>query len=91
MPEIPQRREGQRGRIAKSDAHNLHEALLILEESVLRFMSDPDVSFTNHTSEQKKQNVKGQDQGIGVLSDRILRSRLVPDIELPRFHESTRI
>ena len=53
MPEIPQRREGQRGRIAKSDAHNLHEALLILEKSVLRFMSDPDVSFTNNTGEQK--------------------------------------
>ena len=47
MPEIPQRREGKRGRFAKSDAHNLHEALLKLEESVLRFMSDPDVSFTN--------------------------------------------
>ena len=53
LPEIPQRREGQRGRIAKSDAHNLHEALLILEKSVLRFMSDPDVSFTNNTGEQK--------------------------------------
>ena len=53
MPEIPQRREGQRGRIAKADAHNLHEALLILEKSVLRFMSDPDVSFTNNTGEQK--------------------------------------
>ena len=53
MPEIPQRREGKRGRIAKSDAHNLHEALLKLEESVLRFMSDPDVSFTNNTGEQK--------------------------------------
>ena len=35
---------GKRGPIAKSDAHNLHEALLKLEESVLRFMSDPDVS-----------------------------------------------
>ena len=53
MPEIPQRRDGQRGRIAKSDTHNLHEALLILEESVLRFMSDPDVCFTNNTGEQK--------------------------------------
>ena len=53
MPEIPQRREGKRGRIAKSDAHNLHEALLKLEESVLRFMSEPDVSFTNNTGEQK--------------------------------------
>ena len=53
MPEIPQRREGKRGRIAKSDAHNLHEGLLKLEESVLRFMSDPDLSFTNNTGEQK--------------------------------------
>ena len=53
MPETPKRRDGKRGRIAKSDAHNLHEALLILEESVLRFMSDPDVSFTNNTGEQK--------------------------------------
>ena len=26
---------------------------MILEESVLRFMSDPDVSFTNNTGEQK--------------------------------------
>ena len=46
LPEIPKRRDGKRGRIAKSDAHNLHEALVILEECVLRFMSDPDVSFT---------------------------------------------
>ena len=61
VPEVPQkvsnhsdaRREGKRGRTAKSDAHNLHEALLKLEESVLRFMSDPDVSFTNNTGEQK--------------------------------------
>ena len=53
MPEIPTRRDGKRGRIAKSDAHNLHEALSILEESVLRLMSDPDVSFTNNTGEQK--------------------------------------
>ena len=30
LPEIPQRRGGKRGRIAKSDAHNLHEALLKL-------------------------------------------------------------
>ena len=42
MPEIPQRREGKRGRITKSFAHNLQERPLKLEESVLRFMSDPD-------------------------------------------------
>ena len=53
LPEIPQRRGGKRARIAKSDAHNLYEALLKLEESVLRFMSDPDVNFTNNMAEQK--------------------------------------
>ena len=53
LSKISQRRGGKRGRIAKSDAHNLHEALLKLEEFVLRFMSDRDVSFTNNTAEQK--------------------------------------
>ena len=53
MPGIPQRREGKRGRIAKSFAHNLLERLLKHEGSVLRFMSDPDVSFTNNAGERK--------------------------------------
>ena len=30
-----------------------HEGLLKLEEPVLRFVSDPDASFTNYTGEQK--------------------------------------
>ena len=45
MPELLQKREGKHGRIARSIAHNLHERLFKLEGSVLRFMSDPDVSF----------------------------------------------
>ena len=53
LPEIPQGREGKRGRIAKPFAHNLLERLLKYEGSELRFMSDPDVSFTNNTAEQK--------------------------------------
>ena len=28
LPEIPPRSKGQRGRVAKSDAHNLHERLV---------------------------------------------------------------
>ena len=91
MPKLLQRRDGKRGRIAQTDAHNLHKAMLILEESILRFMSDPDVSFTNNTGEQKNQDVKGQDQSLGLLPDRILRTGLVPDIKLPRFCESARI
>ena len=93
MPEIPRRRDGKRGRIAKSDAHKLHEALLILEECVLCFMSDPDVSFTNNTGEQKIRlsKVKGQNQSLGVLPDRTLRTCVVLNSELSRFHGSTRI
>ncbi len=53
LPDIPPRTKGKRGRIAKSDAHNLHERLVKHEKSVLRFMKDPNVSFTNNTGEQK--------------------------------------
>ena len=52
MPPIPRRTGGRRGRIAKSDAHNLHERLRTHEEAVLRFLSDPDVGFTNNAGER---------------------------------------
>lgn len=53
LPALPPRPKGRRGRIAKSDAHNLHWRLVRHEDSVLRFMADPAVSFTNNTGEQK--------------------------------------
>ena len=53
LPEIPPPKKGKRGRVAKSDAHNLHERLVKHEEDVLRFMRDPDVAFTNNAGEQK--------------------------------------
>ncbi|MCY4007040.1 MAG: transposase [Rhodobacteraceae bacterium] len=53
LPEIPRCPKGRRGRTAKSDAHNLHERLAKHEASVLRFMTDPDLSFTNNAAEQK--------------------------------------
>ena len=52
LPATPPRSRGQRGRIAKSDAHNLHERLVQHEASVLRFLRDPDVSFTNNSAER---------------------------------------
>ena len=75
MPEIPRRRDGKRGRFAKSDAHNLHEALSILEECVLRFMSDPDVSFTNNTGEQKIRMSKVKIKVSGCFCDRTQRTQ----------------
>ena len=52
LPAIPPRTKGQRGRIAKSDAHNLHERLAKHEDAVLRFLRDPPVSFTNNAGER---------------------------------------
>ena len=51
MPEIPQRSQGRRGRVAKSDAHNLHERLVKHEDSGLRFLREKAVSFTNNSGE----------------------------------------
>ena len=65
LPVIPARRKDQRGRVAKSDAHNLHERLVQHEASVLRFLHDPDVSFTNNAGER----------GLRMAKVNILRSR----------------
>jgi transposase len=47
LPPIPPRQNGKRGRVAKSDAHNLWERLKDHERSVLLFARNPHVSFTN--------------------------------------------
>ena len=65
LPDPPARLDGQRGRIARSDAENLHEALAKHETEVLRFARDPDVPFTNNRAERDirmakvKQKVSG--------------------------------
>ncbi|MEJ2075822.1 MAG: transposase [Reinekea sp.] len=63
--EIPEKPKGQRGRIAKSDAHNLWKRLKVHEVSVLRFAKNGDVAFTDNRSERDlrmskvKQKVSG--------------------------------
>ena len=52
LPLSPVRRKGQRGRIAKSDAHNLLERLQQHEQSVLLFAARSHVSFTNNRAER---------------------------------------
>jgi transposase len=65
LPPIPARQNGKRGRIAKSDAHNLWERLNEHESAVLRFARDPHVAFTNNRAERDlrmskvKQKVSG--------------------------------
>lgn len=65
LPPIPQRRNGKRGRIAKSDAHNLWERLKKHEQAVLLFAKLSHVAFTNNRAERDlrmskvKQKVSG--------------------------------
>jgi len=65
LPPIPEKPNGKRGKIAKSDAHNLWERLKDHESAVLLFARDPHVSFTNNRAERDlrmakvKQKVSG--------------------------------
>jgi hypothetical protein len=65
LPVIPPKPSGKRGKLAKSDAHNLLERLQTHEVSVLLFAKDPHVSFTNNRAERDlrmakvKQKVSG--------------------------------
>lgn len=65
MPAIPDKPAGKRGKIAKSDAHNLLERLQKYEAFVLLFAKDPVVPFTNNRGERDlrmskvKQKVSG--------------------------------
>ncbi|MCG3170773.1 MAG: hypothetical protein CALGDGBN_02341 [Pseudomonadales bacterium] len=65
LPPIPERASGKRGRVAKSDAHNLWERLREHETAVLLFARRAEVAFTNNRAERNlrmgkvKQKVSG--------------------------------
>lgn len=65
LPAIPEAKKGKRGKIAKSDAHNLLERLKKYEAEVLLFAKLPFVPFTNNRAERDlrmskvKQKVSG--------------------------------
>ncbi len=65
LPAIPSKPNGKRGRMAKSDAHNLWERLRDHEPSVLLFSKKAEVPFTNNRAERDlrmskvKQKVSG--------------------------------
>jgi len=52
LPEIPPKPKGKRGKIAKSDAHNLLDRLQKYESAVLLFAKEPHVAFTNNRAER---------------------------------------
>ena len=67
LPEQPPRQDGQRGRIAKSEAENLHEALVRHEAAVLRFACHPEVPFTNNRAERDIRMTKVKQKIAGCL------------------------
>jgi len=52
MPVIPPKEKGKRGKMAKSDAHNLWERFKKHEEAILLFSRETDVPFTNNRAER---------------------------------------
>lgn len=52
LPIIPPKPSGKRGKIAKSDAHNLWERFKTHEAAILLFAKEPHVAFTNNRAEQ---------------------------------------
>ena len=65
LPVIPEKPNKQRGKMAKSDAHNLWQRFKDHEQAVLLFAKDPHVPFTNNRAERDlrmskvKQKVSG--------------------------------
>jgi transposase len=68
LPPIPARQNGKRGRIAKSDAHNLWERLKEHETAVLLFARDPNVAFTNNRAERDLRMSKVKQKRVGPRS-----------------------
>jgi len=65
LPPIPPKPIGKRGKLARSDAHNLHERLKKYETAVLLLAKDPQVLFTNNRAERdlRMANVKRKVSG----------------------------
>jgi transposase len=57
-PPTPQRRPGQRGRLAQSPARNLLERLLLDQEAVLAFLDDLTIPFDNNQAERDLRGLK---------------------------------
>ena len=71
LPPIPPRQNGRRGRIAKSDAHNLWERMKQYEDAVLLFAKLPHVPFTNNRAERDLRMSKVKQKVSGCFRTRV--------------------
>ncbi|MCC6474022.1 MAG: transposase, partial [Burkholderiales bacterium] len=70
LPAIPARQNGKRGRIAKSDAHNLWERLKQHQSAVLLFARESYVAFTNNRAERDLRTRKVKQKVCGCFRKR---------------------
>ncbi len=71
LPPIPPKPTGKRGKIAKSDAHNLWERLNKHESAVLLFAKDAYVPFTNNRAEQDLRMAKVKQKVSGCFRNKV--------------------
>ena len=71
LPPIPPKPTGKRGKIAKSDAHNLWERLNKHESAVLLFAKDAYVPFTNNRAEQDLRMAKVKQKVSGCFRNQV--------------------
>ena len=78
LPPIPPRAKGKRGRLAKSDAHNLHGRFTKHETAVLLFAKDPDVAFTNNRAERDLRMAKVKQKVSGCFRSKLFANDGIP-------------
>ena len=71
LPPIPPKPTGKRGKIAKSDAHNLWDRLNKHESDVLLFAKDAYVPFTNNRAEQDLRMAKVKQKVSGCFRNQV--------------------
>ncbi|MDE0113509.1 MAG: transposase [Albidovulum sp.] len=81
--EIPERKKGQRGRIAKYDARKLHARLEKHEDAVLRFIYDPFVCYTNNAGERGLRKAKAKIKVSGCFRTLVYAEYWCPNFKLP--------
>ena len=91
MPQIPPRKKGQRGPLARSDAHNLHQRLVVPQKERPALYQTRRYSLHQQPVRARYPHGQGQAEGLRMLPNRILCTRLLSNLELSADHGGTRL
>jgi len=80
LPALPPKPSGKRGKLAKSDAHNLWERFKAHEAAILLFAKEPHVAFTNNRAEQDLRMAKVKQRSPAAF---VPKSMLMPIAKYP--------